>query len=344
MNVGLFTSVFFNNIGNGFIDLGAEAELKEALPNNCKLIKVSQCANFAASMGRSFALKENPVINWAWVHVMQKFAKKLHDKSYKTISTLDVMSVPRLINFDYLVIPGCVLTVPFFTIYGRLLKGKVEQGCKLIFLGASGNFYTDYEISTVTKYLKELRPLAIMTRDSVAFENYSALAKYSYNGIDNVFFVNKLDIPEVKTNPENYVVINLEEPKHQKLKDNLVDDLKRKGKNVIVSDHKPYPYSKISNKVKEGTIISDYPLDYLVLYKNASEVYSDRVHACIPTLSFGNIATLFSDSPRKVLFENVGINVMNGSPMKIQNLSELQDDQIKQLKSIFEKEMSNCYE
>jgi hypothetical protein len=30
--IGLFTSVYFNNIGNGFIDLGCEAQLKEATP------------------------------------------------------------------------------------------------------------------------------------------------------------------------------------------------------------------------------------------------------------------------------------------------------------------------
>lgn len=31
MKIGLFTSVYFNNIGNGFIDLGAEETLKAAL-------------------------------------------------------------------------------------------------------------------------------------------------------------------------------------------------------------------------------------------------------------------------------------------------------------------------
>ena len=48
-------------------------------------------------------------------------------------------------------------------------------------------------------------------------------------------------------------------------------------------------------------------MDYLLLYRNASEVYSDRVHACIPTLAFGNKARLFSNSPRIALFENAKI-------------------------------------
>lgn len=75
MNIGLFTSVYFNNIGNGFIDLGAEATLKEALPENGKIIKLSQCANFAATMGKGMILKESPFFHWLWVSIMQRFAK-----------------------------------------------------------------------------------------------------------------------------------------------------------------------------------------------------------------------------------------------------------------------------
>ena len=68
-----------------------------------------------------------------------------------------------------------------------------------------------------------------------------------------------------------------------------------------------FPYTKVSKLVKNGVIVSDNPMDYLLLYRNASEVYSDRVHACIPTLAFGNIARLFSNSPRIALFENAKI-------------------------------------
>ena len=50
--IALLTSVTFNNIGNGFIDLGAEAALMKALPLNAELFKVSSNANFAATMGK----------------------------------------------------------------------------------------------------------------------------------------------------------------------------------------------------------------------------------------------------------------------------------------------------
>lgn len=333
--IALFTSVYFNNIGNGFIDLGAEETLKRAIPSEYSLIKISQCANFAASMGKSFTLKENAFVHWIWENLVQKNAKVLHDRSYKIINTLDVFSVPKMIKMDYLVIPGCVLTVPFFTIYGNLLKEKVKQGTKLVFLGASGNFYTDYEVSVVSEYLRELKPLAIMTRDSIAYEKYFRFAELSYSGIDNAFFVNKINIPKVDTIPEKYVVVNLEEPKNKALKEKLVKKLKSEGMKIVYTYHKPFPYSKVSDLVKKGVIVSDYPMDYLVLYKNAAAVYSDRVHACIPTLSFGNAATIYSDSPRKALFENVGVKELNKKPMKIDGLEKMQEDQIDYLKKVF---------
>ncbi|MFM9328710.1 polysaccharide pyruvyl transferase family protein [Paenibacillus mesotrionivorans] len=329
MNVGLFTSVYFNNIGNAFIDLGAEATIKKALPEGSGLVKISQCANFAASMGRFFMLKEKPAVNWVWTHTMQKFAHKLHDKSYNAIETLDVFSPVSMVDLDYLIIPGCVLTVPFFTIYGGLLEKKVSQGCKLVFLGVSGNFYTDYEVEFVSRFLEKLKPYAIITRDSIAFSHYNKYSKFVYNGIDNVFFANHLDIPRVKTEFDSYFVVNIEEPKNADKKAKLVEKLREENKNIIFTNHKPFPYTKVSKMVKEGrTIISDYPLDYLLIYRNADTVYSDRVHACIPTLSFGNKAVLLSDSPRRALFGNVGIKEITREPMKVNDLDLLQQKQV----------------
>ena len=89
---------------------------------------------------------------------------------------------------------------------------------------------------------------------------------------------------------------------------------------------------KVSRRAKNNIMCSDYPLDYLFLYRNVTVTYSDRVHACIPSLSFGNKAQLFSDSARVALFENVGIdlNEIKSHPVSLdqQKLKELQDAQI----------------
>ncbi len=340
MNVGLFTSVYFNNIGNGFIDLGAEEALKRALPEEANLIKLSQCANYAASMSRFYTIKENVIVNFVWKRIMQRFSRNIHDKTYNVVETLNVSSIPRMVDLDYLVIPGCVLTVHFFKIYGELLKEKTEQGCKLIFLGASGNYYTDFEIDSVSKWLELLKPFAIMTRDSMAYEKYSRFSQNSFNGIDNAFFVNLLNIPSLKTNPKDYVVINLEEPRNARIKKELEKECKSSNKEMIFSNHKPYPYSNLSKMIKKGIIVSDYPQDYLILYKNATEVYSDRVHACIPTLSFGNKAKLFSNSERIKLFNNVEVEENEDGLMKLVNIEHYQEKQVSFLRELFEK--GNC--
>ena len=332
MNIGLFTSVFFNNIGNGFIDLGAEEQLKRAIPKDAQLVKLSQCANFAASLGPMFAIKELPGIEWLWSRVMQKFVNQLHDKTYKAVSTLDVFSPALIAKLDYLVIPGCVLTVPFFTIFGKFLEHKVEQRCKLIFLGASGNYYTDEEKICVKEWLEKLKPHAILFRDSIAFNNYATYSERSYNGIDCVWFVNRLDIPKMETIVDPYVVLNFDLPKHIPILKELQDKFTGTSNNIVYTEHKPYPYTKVSKMAKKNVMCSDYPMDYLFVYKHVTETHTDRVHACIPTLSFGNKAQLYSDSPRVALFENVGINLeeimKRPISIDISKLNELQDKQI----------------
>lgn len=338
MKIGLFTSVYFNNIGNGFIDLGAEETLKRAMPQGAELIKLSQCANFAASLGFSFMIKENILVRWLWEHLVQHFEKPIHDRTYSAISTLDVFSPAKIAKLDYLILPGCILTESFFTIYGKLLTEKIKQGCKLIFLGASGNYYTKKEVAVVSKWLEQLKPYAIMFRDSVAYEHYKSFTQNAYNGIDNVFFVNLLNLPKVETTIDPYAVLNFDIPKHNPIKQRLVNELK--DRQIVYTDHKPYPYIKVSKLAKQNVMCSDYPLDYLFIYRNVKETYSDRVHACIPTLSFGNKAQLFSDSPRIALFENVGIIIeeMKKKPIALDpdHLKELQDAQIKYLSALLQ--------
>lgn len=336
MLIGLFTSVFFNNIGNGFIDYGAEATIKAAMPKDANIVKMSQCANFAASLGKSFMIKENLMVRWLWEHIVQHMEKKVHDRAYSAISTLDVFSPAKIALMDYLVIPGCVLTEAFFTIYGKFLEEKKRQGCKFIFLGASGNYYTENEIKNVRGWLLKLKPYAIIFRDSVAHKHYAELTDNAYNGIDNVFFVNRIGVPKTETSIGSYVVLNFDIPKHGHFKKELAKKFSDKG--IVYTDHKPYPYIKISSLAKKNVMCSDFPLDYLFLYRNTEETHSDRVHACIPTLSFGNKAQLYSDSPRIALFENVGIDIeeMKRHPIALDqdHLNFLQEKQIEYLSKL----------
>lgn len=339
MNIGFSTSVFFNNIGNAFIDYGAEYQLRQVMPCDSQFIKLSQCANFSASLSTKFAIKELPGVEWLWTRTMQRFVHQLHDKTYKAVSTLDVLSPAKIAKLDYLVIPGCVLTVPFFVIFGKFLEEKIAQGCKIVFLGASGNYYTEEEQKCVREWLMKINPHAILFRDSKAYEYYHDCCGISYNGIDNVWFVNRLEVAKCPTTYDPYVVLNFDLPKNRGIKKELAKTLTQKGLNIIETDHKPFPYSKVGKLARRNVICSDYPYDYLFLYKNVCETYTDRVHASIPTLAFGNKAQIFSDSPRISLFENVNIDIneLKDHPVSInlEALKLLQDEQIKFLSKIF---------
>ena len=167
--IALLTSVTFNNIGNGFIDLGAEAALMKALPLNAELFKVSSNANFAATMGQMFMLKENPIINWLWVHTMQRAAKKLHDRSYKTVKTQNIFSMASMVKCDYFIIPGCVLTVPFFTIYGDLINLKSATKLFSVLLASKRPLITELADKLRLKYplLPTISPCPTMRLEAI---------------------------------------------------------------------------------------------------------------------------------------------------------------------------------
>jgi hypothetical protein len=327
-NVGVFTSVYFNNIGNAFIDFGAIATIEAALPEGAQLVKLSQFPNFASAMAKGMMLKESSLFKYIWSMGKKVMGSNFHDRSYNLIENKKVFNVAELAKLDVMIVPGCVLTVPFFSLYFKLLKRMTEKGTKIIFLGASGNYYSPNEIERVTYFLNELKPAALLFRDPKAHELYKDLAPVSYNGIDNAFFVNRLNLPKVETHMDPFVVLNFDDPRNFHLNTKLAKEFK----NVVLTNHKPFPLKYVKKHIDNGIMISDSPLDYLFLYSNASEVHSDRVHACIPTLSYGNKCKIYSDSPRIKLFENAGIaDTISNELTSIVGLDRKQDLQIQKL-------------
>lgn len=92
-------------------------------------------------------------------------------------------------------------------------------------------------------------------------------------------------------------------------RDNLVPSpIDVGGRLVLRTHHSPWPtLSERTHFERPNTLISDLPSDYLSLYAQAHTVYSDRVHACIAALAYGNRAMLFGRKvPRLGIFERVG--------------------------------------
>lgn len=107
---------------------------------------------------------------------------------------------------------------------------------------------------------------------------------------------------------------------------------------------KNWPFIQRNNEAvwkyyhRENMMISDVPEDYLHLFANTHSTYSDRVHACIPTLSFGNWARLYTKSPRAYLFDRAGVGEVKNKLVKLdqEKMRKEKEDQIAYLRSIFQ--------
>ena len=206
----------------------------------------------------------------------------------------------------------------------------------------------DNEINEVRKYLKKLNIFIFISRDKKAFENYHDLAEYSYDGIDCAFFLKdtftpaKLDLPE-------YVVFTF---------DKMAEPNIEIEEKIIRTHHEPwkfssnqffsiYGYEKFlwniihhqTNIIKKNDMLSNLPDDYLNLYANCKATYSDRIHACVATLSFGNSARLYSKSDRSLLFDRVGLSSIRDNlvSLDMEKIEKEKKKQIEFLNSIFEK-------
>jgi hypothetical protein len=82
--------------------------------------------------------------------------------------------------------------------------------------------------------------------------------------------------------------------------------------------------------------VSDTLKDYPFLYVNAEEVHSDRIHACVPALVYGNKIKFYHETPRKYLFDSI----LNDNPQK--SLCSVDDERLATAKNIQKTAMENA--
>ena len=61
----------------------------------------------------------------------------------------------------------------------------------------------------------------------------------------------------------------------------------------------------------------DTPEGYLIAYANSELTLSNRVHANVATLSYGNTAMYFSDSKRATLLNRLDLSEIYNKPMTL---------------------------
>lgn len=288
MNVLYYGGCWPTNIGNAFIDYGSMYSIKLAKPR-------------------------------ARVYFASEFSRWLCRTSKNEMNRS--VDLGQIMDFDAMVVSGMVMCDEFVRVEGPILAEVARRGIPIHFIGCGGSSYDQSEKQNFIKFLRSIEVGGYVSRDRKAYDNYESCFRDSHNGVDCAFFLSEGFVP-AKLRIPDFIVLNFDLKEEPHINSN---------RRVIRTHHscwETYPHSRgsgtLAARIEESvrhrlggktrsspyglgeTLISDIPEDYLNLYANAYATYSDRVHACIASLTFGRYARLYSDTPRAMLFERLG--------------------------------------
>jgi hypothetical protein len=316
IKIGLYIGSWPQNIGNAFFDLGARAILQQAVPE----------ATFYPMGG---------AVHWMFMASNKYHNGRFKNKMNNVLKTKlrhpnNSLEIGQLADVDLIVFAGMSMCREFVENNGRTFLEASKRGVATLGLGAGGAIYDEDEAVVFSDFLGSLNRSAIITRDDDTFDLFSGQVQNMWSGIDCAFFL-----------PDYYTPPRLALPSYDIENFDYVDEhpeIDHKGRKVIYTHHDlwgPLPKRYIG---KPDTLVSDVPEDYLTLYSQVTETYADRVHACVASLAYGNSAKLYSDTPRKALFEKVGVSKITSelSKLDMSLLGELKRKQIEKTRELVE--------
>lgn len=250
----------------------------------------------------------------------------------------------RLGKFDYLVLDGPMFDKNFEKLFGPYLVRAKELGIRVVIMSAGGIDYNEEEIEHCRAVLKKYPPYVMTTRDKLTYDNYHDLCENSYNAICSAWFIpdaypgyeipgegkyvtvcfDHTPEPDIEISGDlgdlikSHESISIGGVTHSKVK--KVSRLAQRG---FASDIGGYqvirPCHQVLNRqnwrlfFKKNSYCSQVPWGYLNLYRNTSLTVTDRLHAAVATMAYGNTARLYIKSKRTYLLDRVGAReVCNG--------------------------------
>lgn len=331
----LLLKTWLTNIGNGFIDEGAKTCIKKAF-SNAEVIDVSGYSNYVADI----------LENWSLYNILKhKLSANytfFRETPYR--EKLNFINVGELIDIDVAILPGCILYEHALRKFAKILEMLKEKKIPIILLGAGGGNYSSETRKYVVTFIRKIKPVALITRDKIAYKYYADEFKFAHDGIDCGFFISDWYTPP----PANtsFIVFTFDKVREPHLDTN---------KKIVRLTHTPFdpPFAKplayriflLKRRLNEKTnhpmpnlFLSDNIRDYLFFYKNAEEVHSDRVHACVAALAYGRKCKLYYKTERAKLLEKiVEGNVYTGFlSVREEKLNEEKERQIAALREALE--------
>jgi len=209
---------------------------------------------------------------------------------------------------------------------------------KILFISSGSVNYNKTEVSIMRSLLRDYPPYVLSTRDEFTYDAYHDLADYSYNGICSAFYSSIHYKHNVLFDNEDFCVYNFEENDEpcisssadlKNLNNLIVEEkssfYKSNAFDVLLRRFSKYPSNLDNMKIirpfhtvnpspnkilvnRPNKFVSINPYSYLDLYSRAKFVMANRVHACVPALSYGKPARLFNNTKRAALFDRIGLN------------------------------------
>lgn len=275
-----------DNLGNGFLDIGAWYQLSKVCPD-AKVISVS---NTSPEKAYFYGAK----------HGFRQPGK----------SRINRFDLRMQFDADYYVFTAACLCDSWFDINKEFLGWLADGQHKVVILGASGSDsgslkYNPSEMNRIKDRIASLNLYLMTSRDNDTFDVFADLATHAHNGIDCAMFLNDAFEPS-NMNMGSFDVFTF---------DGCPEQSVETSRQVLRLCHKSSDVDSLSRTIRHprrvhGLMhkrdwVSDFPKDYLNIYANCDTTYSDRVHACVASLIFGNNAQYFGNSPRSGLLSRV---------------------------------------
>jgi hypothetical protein len=322
LKIGLYIGSWPQNIGNAFFDLGAREILRQAFPQ-ASLFPVGGACHWMFRASTEHHHHQKYFIN----KLCHKMGMNVHRHDY----TRNSFEIGEIAELDILVFAGMSMCKEFVVNNGITFQKAAKRKVAVLGLGTGAAEYTEEEAEIFSNFLNGLGKAAVITRDDDTFFMFVDKLDNIASGIDSAFFLPdyykppKLDLPP-------YDIVNFDG-------DVQIPEIEHSVTHIINTHHDLWGILPPKYITEPNTLISDVPEDYLTLYSQVHELYSNRVHACIAALAYGNKAQLFSKTPRKSLFHKLGIQDISDKICSIDMdlLYKMKKQQVTQTRKFIEK-------
>lgn len=276
-----------------------------------------------------------------WYGIKQKLGLPV---SYERFDSKKFSDLYSETDFDLIIAVGCFLFPGQIELYRYLFDKCKEDNTPILFLGTGSLTYDQDTIEFARDFLESYPVQGMITRDSTAHQKYHDYVEYTHDGIDLGFYINDwYSPPELE---DTFVAYTFDKrPRPEQL---------NSESNTITASHLPYddPFLGTGRRVirdylgwrlgyptpnldSDDLFISDNLREYLILYNNVEKTYSDRIHACVPTLMYGGKAQLYDDTDRDLLFEDlIDGDIKTGATIKVDSVNQAKQKQINKLEEI----------